>query len=212
MLNLLLFCVFIDIWYFRSGVEEPYAEKKHLLYELIQVHDAEENKKETSTAARKKQAEDIELAKEMREASLHRQEAQNDHMVSVTPLPHTIPRNVFYVYKLMPAHACHLQYICLYVIFPWKIIYKVAITVLHVSSILFIPCALDPEGEKPEKRTRLNVAEEIRKRTDLKAKELELRERELKLAKNKEAREGEERKEEREERRQLIKYLIENNK
>ena len=48
------------------------------------------------------------------------------------------------------------------------------------------------EGAPTTKHRRLNVAEEIKKRTALKEKELDLRERELKHAEKKEARDAEE--------------------
>ena len=52
----------------------------------------------------------------------------------------------------------------------------------------------DDDEQKPQAKRRLDVAEELRKRRELREKELELRAQELKLAKKKQEGEAEERK------------------
>ena len=60
----------LAVIYIRTGVENTYSEREHLLQELLELHQAEEDRKEMSAAAKKKQDGDNQLGKEMREASL----------------------------------------------------------------------------------------------------------------------------------------------
>ena len=68
----------------------------------------------------------------------------------------------------------------------------------------------DDGEERPAKRERINIVDELQKRRQLKEKEIELRERELKLPEAKEARAVKEWQEEQEERKMLVNFLMKN--
>lgn len=60
----------------------------------------------------------------------------------------------------------------------------------------------------PRKRTRVDAVEELRKRRELKERELSVREKELELARQQSNDQQEERRQERQERQLLINFLI----